>query len=167
MDSLRNKLQWWWIDLSETNRYWYHTESDGVLIDNEPSNETQTFCVEITEEEYNQFKMGKIQGEKKVMTLQEMEARYAKLESEARAISMTIGQEEMRIDTALDDLRKVLPDLKFDDPSEINFEELMADVQKDIEELSAKLDTEFTELEGVVEEANAQLQNVVGSSVEA
>lgn len=146
----------------KTERYWYHPESDSAFIDNDPSQETAEICVEWDKHEYDAFMDGQKKLEnKKMATLQEMEARYAELEKNARDVSLGIGQHEQRIDHALEGLRKSFPDMKFDDPRDIDFEKLIGSVQAEIEQVTDDLDKEFSTIEGKVESANAELQQLV------
>lgn len=118
-------------------------------------------CVEWSKEEYDLFMEGQKKLGNKMATLQEMEARYAELEKNARDVSLGIGQHEQRIDHALEGLREAFPNMKFDDPRDIDFEKLVGSVQAEIEQVTDELDKEFTTIEGKVESANAELQQLV------
>lgn len=145
------------------DRYWYHPESDSAFIDNNPSRETEEMCVEWEKHEYDAFIAGQEKQKKPMATLQEIEARYAVLEKNARDTSMGIGQHEQRIDHAIEGLKGAFPNMQFDDPRQIPFDRLVEETQAEIETLTAELDAEFTTLEGKVEEANAHLQHTVES----
>lgn len=141
-------------------KYWYHPESDCVF-EAEALGDSfdEALCNEITKEEYDAFNLGRRQ----VMTIEELSNRYKSLEKEARETSLTIGQHEQRIDTALDSLKEVLPDQDVSDPRAIPFDELIKSTQEEIDKLTNEIAEDFDTLEKKVEDANSELRNLVES----
>lgn len=142
-------------------RYWYHPESDCAFEEEELGDSfDEGLCVEWSKEEYDQF----MQGRQVVMSIEELTKRYNTLEKEARATSLTIGQHEQRIDTALDSLKEVLPDQDVSDPRAIPFEDLIKSTQTEIDKLTTEIDADFDTLERKVADANTELRNLVETS---
>lgn len=141
-------------------RYWYHPESYCVFEAKTLGYSfDEALCHEITKEEYDAFNLEKRQ----TMTIEELSNRYKSLEKEAREISLTIGQHEQRIDTALDSLKEVLPDQDVSDPRAIPFDELIKSTQEEIDKLTNEIADDFDTLEKKVEDANSELRNLVES----
>lgn len=91
----------------------------------------------------------------------ELEQRQRTLQSKANELAKAIGTHEQRIDTALEELAEAFPDQDFSDPAAIDFDGMTERLEKVGEDLEVKIDKSLTYVEALVEEANAELRNIV------